>query len=144
MHGLIAQSPHADDVHIRSALVDMYAKCERPEDARRVFDAMPERNVVSWNSLITCFEQNGPVGEALVLFVEMMDAGFFPDEVTLSSVMSGCVGLAAQREGRQVHAHMVKCDRLRDDMVLNNALVDMYAKCGRTGGRGKQGRKVYL
>jgi pentatricopeptide repeat protein len=110
----------------------MYAKCERPEDARRVFDAMPERNVVSWNSLITCYEQNGPVGEALVLFVEMMAAGFFPDEVTLSSVMSACAGLAADREGRQVHAHMVKCDRLRDDMVLNNALVDMYAKCGRT------------
>jgi pentatricopeptide repeat protein len=132
VHGLVARSPHADDVHIGTALVDMYAKCERPVDARRVFEAMPERNVVSWNSLITCYEQNGPVGEAFVLFVEMMATGFFPDEVTLSSVMSACAGLAAEREGRQVHAHMVKCDRLRDDMVLNNALVDMYAKCGRT------------
>ena len=132
VHGLVAKSPHAEDVRIGSALVDIYAKCERPEDARRVFDTMPERNVVSWNSLITCYEQNGPVGEALVLFVEMMDAGFIPDEVTLASVMSACAGLFAEREGQQVHARVVKCNRFMEDMVLNNALVDMYAKCGRT------------
>ncbi|GJN02889.1 hypothetical protein PR202_ga20280 [Eleusine coracana subsp. coracana] len=130
VHGLVVKSPHAKDVHIGS--VDMYAKCERPEEARRVFEAMPERNVVSWNSLITCYEQNGPVGEALALFVKMMDAGFVPDEVTLASVMSACAGLAAEREGRQVHARVVKCGRFREDMVLNNALVDMYAKCGKT------------
>jgi pentatricopeptide repeat protein len=132
VHGLVVKSPHAKDVHIGSALVDMYAKCEQPEEARKVFEAMPERNVVTWNSLITCYEQNGPVGEALVLFVEMMDAGFIPDEVTLASVMSACAGLAADREGRQVHTRVVKCDRFREDMILNNALVDMYAKCGRT------------
>jgi pentatricopeptide repeat protein len=44
---------------------------------------MPEGNIVSWNSLITCYEQNGPVREALVLFVRMMNAGFVPDEVIL-------------------------------------------------------------
>ncbi|RLM74685.1 protein disulfide isomerase-like 1-2 [Panicum miliaceum] len=126
VHGLVAKSPHVEDVRIGSALVDMYAKCERPEDARRVFDTMPERNVVSWNSLITCYEQNGPVGEALVLFVEMMDAGFIPDEMTLASVVSACAGLAAEREGRQVHARVVKCNRFMEDMVLNNALVDIF------------------
>uniref|UniRef100_A0A0D9W571 Pentatricopeptide repeat-containing protein n=1 Tax=Leersia perrieri TaxID=77586 RepID=A0A0D9W571_9ORYZ len=132
VHALVSKSSHGSDVYIGSALVDMYAKCERPEEARRVFDGMPERNIVSWNSLITCYEQNGPVDEALVLFVGMMKAGFVPDEVTLASVMSACAGLAAGREGRQIHACMVKSDKLREDMVLNNALVDMYAKCGRT------------
>ncbi|KAJ1271080.1 hypothetical protein BS78_06G101700 [Paspalum vaginatum] len=132
LHGLVSKSTGAEDVHIGSSLVDMYAKCEHPEDARRVFDAMPERNIVSWNSMITCYEQNGPVGEALVLFIEMMDDGFVPDEVTMASIMSACAGLTAEREGQQVHARVVKCDRFRADMVLNNAMVDMYAKCGRT------------
>ncbi|XP_006652312.1 pentatricopeptide repeat-containing protein At2g13600 [Oryza brachyantha] len=132
VHALVTKSSRWSDVYIGSALVDMYAKCERPEEAQKVFDAMPERNIVSWNSLITCYEQNGPVDEALVLFVRMMNDGFMPDEVTFASVMSACAGLAMAREGRQVHACMVKSDRLREDMVLNNALVDMYAKCGRT------------
>ncbi|KAG8082070.1 hypothetical protein GUJ93_ZPchr0014g47411 [Zizania palustris] len=139
IHALVTKSSHRDGVYIGSALVDMYAKCERPEEARRVFDAMPERNIVSWNSLITCYEQNGPVDEALLLFVGMMKAGFVPDEVTLASVMSACAGLAVDREGRQVHACMVKSDRFREDMVLNNALVDMYAKCGRTS----EARRVF-
>uniref|UniRef100_A0A0D3FW35 Pentatricopeptide repeat-containing protein n=3 Tax=Oryza TaxID=4527 RepID=A0A0D3FW35_9ORYZ len=132
VHALVTKSSHGSDVYIGTALVDMYAKCERPEEAQKVFDAMPERNIVSWNSLITCYEQNGPVDEALALFVRMMKDGFVPDEVTLASVMSACAGLAAGREGRQVHTRMVKSDRFREDMVLNNALVDMYAKCGRT------------
>jgi pentatricopeptide repeat protein len=133
VHAIVSKSPHGKDgVYIGSALLDMYAKCECPAEARKVFEAMPERNIVSWNSLITCYEQNGPVGEALVLFVRMMDAGFVPDEVTLASIMSACAGLAADREGRQVHARVMKSDRFREDMVLSNALVDMYAKCGRT------------
>jgi pentatricopeptide repeat protein len=90
----------------------MYAKCEQPEEVRKVFEAMPERNVVTWNSLITCYEQNGPLGEALVLFVEMMDAGFVPDEVTLTSVMSACASLAA-------------------DNVSWNAMIIGYAQNGR-------------
>jgi pentatricopeptide repeat protein len=91
---------------------DMYAKCEQPEEARKVFKAMPERNIVTWNSLITCYEQNGPLGEALVLFVEMMDAGFVPDEVILASVMSACASLAA-------------------DNVSWNAMIVGYAQNGR-------------
>ncbi|KAG5529026.1 hypothetical protein RHGRI_029632 [Rhododendron griersonianum] len=90
---------------------------------------MTDRNAVSWNSLITCYEQNGPACEALCVFVRMMDNGFVPDEVTLASVISACASLSANKEGRQIHARVVKLDKLRDDFVLSNALVDMYAKC---------------
>ncbi|KAK1275102.1 Pentatricopeptide repeat-containing protein [Acorus gramineus] len=119
------------DVYMGSALVDMYSKCGRGSDAVRVFDGMHERNVVSWNSLITCYEQNGPAEGALRSFAAMMEAGFEPDEVTLASVVSACATLAALREGSQVHARVVRDGRHRDDLVLGNALVDMYAKCGR-------------
>ncbi|KAJ8769156.1 hypothetical protein K2173_000931 [Erythroxylum novogranatense] len=61
----------------------------------------------------------------------MMESGFEPDEVTLASVVSGCASLAAFKEGLQIHARAMKCDRLRDDLILGDALVDMYAKCGR-------------
>ncbi|KAG6512845.1 hypothetical protein ZIOFF_030979 [Zingiber officinale] len=133
IHASISKSHLADGVYMGSALIDMYAKCGRPSDARRVFDGMARRNVVSWNSLITCFEQNGPQNEALVLFVRMMENGVAYDEVTLASVVSACASLSALREGKQVHARAIKCDEHRQDLVLSNALVDMYAKCRKIG-----------
>ena len=131
IHGAISKLPLQRDVFMGSALVDMYAKCGQPLEARKVFDEMPERNAVSWNSLITCYEQNGPASEALKLFRRMMETGVDPDEVTLASVVSACATLVAIREGSQIHARTMKSDKLRSDLVLCNATVDMYAKCGR-------------
>lgn len=131
IHALISKSRFSSDVYMGSALVDMYSKCRSVLDASRVFDGMPERNIVSWNSLITCYEQNGPTNEALELFLFMMKSGVQPDEVTLASVVSACAGLSLIREGLQIHATVIKSDKFRDDNVLCNALVDMYAKCGR-------------
>ncbi|GAB4848254.1 Pentatricopeptide repeat-containing protein At2g13600 [Ancistrocladus abbreviatus] len=131
VHGLLSKSPYFEDVYMGSALVDMYSKCGNVEYARRVFDEMGERNVVTWNSLITCYEQNGPTNEALEIFVRMMDSGLEPDEVTLASVVSACATLTAIREGMQIHARVVRIDEYSDDLILGNALVDMYAKCGR-------------
>jgi len=131
IHALISKSPLACDVYMGSALVDMYSKCRRPLDAQKLFEGMPEKNVVSWNSLITCYEQNGPAVEALVLFVRMMECGMEPDELTLASVVSACASLSALREGKQIHARAMKFDKFRNDLVLSNALVDMYAKCTR-------------
>ncbi|XP_021861760.1 pentatricopeptide repeat-containing protein At2g13600 [Spinacia oleracea] len=131
VHGLMLKSPFFKDVYMGSALVDMYAKCGAVECARMVFDGMVERNRVTWNSLITCYEQNGPVGEAVEVFANMMDNGVDTDEVTLASVVSACATLTLVREGMQIHASVVKKDKYRNDLILSNALVDMYAKCGR-------------
>ncbi|KAE7998358.1 hypothetical protein FH972_002911 [Carpinus fangiana] len=66
----------------------MYSKCGSVACAQRVFDRMSERNRVSWNSMITCYEQNGPANEALEVFVKMMDCGIERNKVTLASVVS--------------------------------------------------------
>ncbi|KAM1556126.1 hypothetical protein ACFX15_039202 [Malus domestica] len=131
IHAVIAKSSYSSDVYMGSALIDMYSKCGSVSCAQRVFDGMNDRNTVSWNSLITCYEQNGPASEALEVFVKMMECGFKPDELTLASVVSACASLSAIKEGQQIHACVVKCDKYRDDLVMCNALVDMYAKCKR-------------
>lgn len=139
IHALILKSQLSSDVYMGSALIDMYSKCRMVFDARTIFDGMPERNIVSWNCLITCYEQNGPTNEALELFMYMMKCGVQPDEVTLASVVSACAGLSVIREGLQIHAVGIKSDKFRDDLVLCNALVDMYAKCGRI----KEARHIF-
>lgn len=131
VHALISKSRYSTHVYMGSALIDMYSKCGSVTCAHEVFSGMIERNLVTWNSMITCYEQNGPTSEALEVFVRMMDCGLEPDEVTLASVVSACANLCALKEGLQIHARVMKIDKLRDDLVLGNALVDMYAKCGR-------------
>ncbi|CAH8385184.1 unnamed protein product [Eruca vesicaria subsp. sativa] len=133
LHSLIVKSPSLlSDVHIGSALVDMYSKCGKVEDAQQVFDEMGgHRNVVTWNSLITCYEQNGPVVEALNVFRLMLRSSIEPDEVTLASVISACASCSAVKVGREVHGRVATNVKLRNDIILSNAFVDMYAKCGR-------------
>ncbi|XP_014492252.1 pentatricopeptide repeat-containing protein At2g13600 [Vigna radiata var. radiata] len=131
IHALISKSRYLLDVYMGSALVDMYSKCGVVISAQKAFDEMVVRNIVSWNSLITCYEQNGPAEKALEVFVRMMDNGVEPDEITLASVVSACASLSATREGLQIHARVIKRDKFRNDLVLGNALVDMYAKCKR-------------
>ncbi|XP_022134814.1 pentatricopeptide repeat-containing protein At2g13600-like [Momordica charantia] len=130
IHSLIYRSNYISDVYMGSALVDMYSKCGRVDRARSVFDGMTVRSRVSWNSLITCYEQNGPVDEALVIFFEMIKCRVEADEVTLASVVSACATISAIK-GQQIHTRVVKCDEFRNDLILCNALVDMYAKCNR-------------
>ncbi|XP_077249800.1 pentatricopeptide repeat (PPR) superfamily protein [Tasmannia lanceolata] len=139
IHALILKSPFSSNVYMGSALIDMYSKCRSASDACKLFDEMPQRNVVSWNSLITCCEQNGPINEALELFSRMMKCGVEPDEVTLASVVSACASLSAVKEGMQIHARAIKSDEFRDDLILGNAFVDMYAKCGRI----KEARRIF-
>ncbi|CAI9103118.1 OLC1v1001559C1 [Oldenlandia corymbosa var. corymbosa] len=131
IHASVSKSFYASDVFIESALIDMYSKCGRVSCAQKVFDGMKQRNVVSWNSLITCYEQNGPANEGLIVFRNMMNCGIEPDEMTLASVVSACASLNAVKEGKEIHARVIKFDRFRNDVIICNALVDMYAKCGR-------------
>ena len=82
---------------------------------------------VVWNSIIGAFAQNSDGDEALELFKRMKRTGFAAEEATLTSVFRACTGLALLELGRQVHVHAVKYGQ---DLILNNALVDMYCKCG--------------
>ncbi|XAR62736.1 hypothetical protein NMG60_11017597 [Bertholletia excelsa] len=131
IHASISKSSHSLDVYMGSALVDMYAKCRSVACAQKVFEGMTKRNIVTWNSLISCYEQNGPASEALDAFLRMMNCGFGPDEVTIASVLSACASLSAIKVGKELHARAVKFEKLRNDLVISNALVDMYAKCSR-------------
>ncbi|KAM1592921.1 hypothetical protein ACFX1Z_036358 [Malus domestica] len=68
------------DEFVANTLVVMYAKCREFGDSRRLFDAIPERNVVSWNALFSCYVQSDFHGESMDLFQEMILSGVRPNE----------------------------------------------------------------
>ncbi|GAB2291664.1 Pentatricopeptide repeat-containing protein At2g03880, mitochondrial [Dionaea muscipula] len=115
------------DVFVRSALIDVYAQWGELDDALCVFNEMVTGDSIVWNSIIGAFAQNCNGDEALNLFKRMKSAGFVAHQATLTSTLRACTGLGLLELGRQVHVHVLKYDR---DLILDNALLDMYCKCG--------------
>ncbi|KAH8510156.1 hypothetical protein H0E87_007905 [Populus deltoides] len=127
LHCCIIKIGLDSDVFVRSALIDVYSRWGELENALRVFDEMVTGDLVVWSSIIAGFAQNSDGDEALRLFKRMKRAGFLAQQTTLTSVLRACTGLALLELGRQVHVHVLKYDQ---DLILNNALLDMYCKCG--------------
>ncbi|KAK4778217.1 hypothetical protein SAY87_018404 [Trapa incisa] len=98
--------------------------------ARRLFDEMPDPNVVSWTSLMAGYSDQGLPGRALHLYVEMRRGPVAPNEFTLGTAVNACAALTQLEMGRRIHAHVVVLD-LRDNLVVYTSLVDMYGKCSR-------------
>jgi pentatricopeptide repeat protein len=115
---------------VGTALVDMYAKCGSLEKAREVLEELVFRDAITWNTLITGYIQSGQGIEALNCFKQMQEEGFSPDSVTFGCILRACGSIGAVGTGKSIHKAIVRRGLLRGDIVLGNALVDMYAKCG--------------
>lgn len=118
------------DTMLANALIDMYAKCGVLKKAEEVFNELPIRDIVSWNALITGFVQLGHGKKALQLYKRMQSEGFSPNAITYTCVLKACGIVRASDVGKEVHAEIEKACLLARDIVLGNALIDMYAKCG--------------
>ncbi|XP_073056439.1 LOW QUALITY PROTEIN: pentatricopeptide repeat-containing protein At2g03880, mitochondrial-like [Primulina eburnea] len=127
LHCCIIKVGLESDVFVKSALIDVYSKLGELEGALCIFNEMVTRDPVVWNTIIGGFAQNSNGDEALNLFIRMKRLGFWADQSTLTSVLRSSTSLALLELGRQIHVHVIKFDR---DLVLNNALLDMYCKCG--------------
>ncbi|PIN13213.1 hypothetical protein CDL12_14178 [Handroanthus impetiginosus] len=114
---------------LENHFVNMYGKCGSTKDARKVFDNMWERNVVSWTALIAAYSQNGPDIEAIKLYIQMQQAGFMPDHFTFGSVIKACSSLTEADLGRQLHAQVIKSE-FGSHLIAQNALIAMYTKFG--------------
>ncbi|XP_022853368.1 pentatricopeptide repeat-containing protein At3g51320 [Olea europaea var. sylvestris] len=113
-----------------NTIVDGFAKVGEMGRAHHVFDAMPERNVVSWNVMITGYLNFGNPGNALKLFREMARIRFSCNDTTLVSVLTACGRSNRLKEGRSVHAVLVRIF-LNLSLIIDTAMINMYGKGGR-------------
>ncbi|KAF3786147.1 Pentatricopeptide repeat-containing protein [Nymphaea thermarum] len=90
MHCLVFKSGLDENVYVGSALVDMYGKSGSIWDADQVFYEMPERNLITWNAMISGYSQHGYVNEALSTFEAMQEESVAPNYITLVCVLSAC------------------------------------------------------
>ncbi|KAJ7546044.1 hypothetical protein O6H91_08G021700 [Diphasiastrum complanatum] len=112
---------------IVNALINMYSKCGSLEDAESIFRVFPERDVVSWNTMLTAYCHYGQSKAAVQLFGQMQREGVEIDNVTIVSILDACANLADLQEGRLIHAAVLK-KPIAIDSVMATALVNMYGK----------------
>ncbi|CAA7397034.1 unnamed protein product [Spirodela intermedia] len=136
IHGLCVKKGLDDaDAVVGTALLDMYAKCGCAEDARRIFDEMPHRTVVSWNAMISGYGLQGQGREALETFQRMLLAGggggAAPNHSTFISLISACGHAGMVEEGLKVFTSMSRDFDLLPETRHYAAVVDLLARAGR-------------
>ncbi|MCO5567166.1 hypothetical protein L7F22_020854 [Adiantum nelumboides] len=128
IHDDIVRDGHQLNVVLGSALVDMYGKCGLVDEARSVFDGLPERNAITWGGMLASYVQQGLEHDALILFKGMLERGIEPDRATVSCMVKACCAAGTIKKGREIHDLII---RKKDefDATIISALVDLYAKC---------------
>ncbi|KAI5081354.1 hypothetical protein GOP47_0004537, partial [Adiantum capillus-veneris] len=127
---IVTQGLLKQNVMLGNALVDMYAKCGVLQKAQKVLEELPVRNVVSWSALIAGYVQQGQGQEALCCFQQLQREGISPNAITYTCILKACGLMQDADMGKRIHNDIFSQGLLEKDVVLGNALVDMYAKCG--------------
>lgn len=122
-----------------NALMAMYAKLGKLRDAEVVFEIFAERDLISWNTIISALVQDARFHEALRYLNLMILEGFKPDEVTIASVLPACSHLELLDTGKEIHAYLLRNEDLVANSFVTSALVDMYCNCKQV----ESGRRVF-
>uniref|UniRef100_A0ACD5YF26 Uncharacterized protein n=3 Tax=Avena sativa TaxID=4498 RepID=A0ACD5YF26_AVESA len=132
------------DVVSCNAMVTGYSQTGNFEAAFEIFKNMRKENislnVVTWTAVIAGYAQRGCGQEALNIFRQMVFSGSKPNSVTIISLLSACASLGACSQGMETHAYSLKNgllsldnyfggDGVDGDLMVQNALIDMYSKC---------------
>ncbi|OVA20422.1 Pentatricopeptide repeat [Macleaya cordata] len=114
---------------VGNTLLDMYAKAGSIEDARKVFDRLEKRDVVSWNSMLTGFAQHGLAKEAVERFEEMLKIGILPNEITFLCVLTACSHGGLLKEG-QYYFELMKKYKVEPQVEHYVTIVDLLGRAG--------------
>ncbi|OWM85667.1 pentatricopeptide repeat-containing protein At1g31430 [Punica granatum] len=129
VHGHVVKAGMDLDPYVGNSLMDLYGGFGRAESMLRVFDGMPERDVVSWNVMISSYVRCGKFSNAVDAFRRMWSEGMLsPDEATVVSTLSACTSLKMLELGVEIHRYID--ENLDRTLIMSNALLDMYSKCG--------------
>ncbi|XP_030472219.1 pentatricopeptide repeat-containing protein At1g11290, chloroplastic-like [Syzygium oleosum] len=134
IHGFSAKSGFDGDVFVLNSMVFMYGECGHVALARFLFDEMPDRDAVSWSTMIRCYSRNGLVEKALELVKEMHIANVKPNEAALVNMANLFADLGNVEMAKAMHAYAIRTASggYSDEnmgVMLGTALIDMHAKC---------------
>lgn len=132
VHALAVKAGQICDVFVGCSAFDMYCKTGLRDEARKVFDEMPERNLATWNAYMSNAVLDGRPQNAVYKFIEFLRAGGEPNSITFCAFLNACSDTSNLELGRQLHGFVMRCGFGKDVSVLNG-LIDFYGKCREVG-----------
>ncbi|XP_047341282.1 putative pentatricopeptide repeat-containing protein At1g56570 [Impatiens glandulifera] len=128
IHAEVIKCGFESDIPVMNSLLDMYCRCNYLVEANQCFNETNPRDLITWNTLIAGYEKSDST-ESLHIFSQMESSGFSPNCFTFTSIVAACANLTVLSFGQQVHGSIHRKGFERN-LILANALIDMYAKCG--------------
>ena len=129
IHGLVVKLGLESNICVCNTLINMYSEAGSSADAELVFLKMPEKDLISWNSMMASYVHDEKCLYALELFAEMIRMKKTMNHVTFTSALAACSDPEFFVVGKSVHALVVLAG-LHDNLIIGNALVTMYGKSG--------------
>lgn len=131
LHPLVLKCGFGCEVFVGNALITMYSRWGALDEAGRVFDEMPTRDLVSWNAMLSGYAQERECFglEAVSLFVNMVGQGMLLDHVSFTGAVSACGHMRNLDLGRQIHGLAQKVG-YGTHVAVCNVLISTYSKCG--------------
>ncbi|CAA7019087.1 unnamed protein product [Microthlaspi erraticum] len=132
VHARIIRTGASTCTRHANGLVNLYAKCGNLPKAHSIFNAIDSKDIVSWNSLITGYSQNGERSSSLAvmkLFREMRAQNILPNAYTFGGIFKAESSLGSSTVGRQAHALVVKMSSF-GDIYVDTSMLGMYCKAG--------------
>ncbi|XP_059640366.1 pentatricopeptide repeat-containing protein At4g19220, mitochondrial [Cornus florida] len=128
IHGFTIRRDMAMNMSVTNSLMDMYLKCSCVKAAEHLFNAAPERDLISWNTMISGYSQNGNSREAQTLFKELHRMCSKCNLSTLLAVLPSCNSLASLHFGKSIHCWQLKLG-FSNNILAVNSLMFMYMNC---------------
>ncbi|GER28194.1 pentatricopeptide repeat-containing family protein [Striga asiatica] len=118
-------------VSVNNALITMYSKCGDLQDARKLFDEMPEHNEISLNSMIAGYAQHGLGPESLTLFEQMLEKKMSPTSITFVSVLSACAHTGRVEDGKRYFRAMKEDFKIEPEEEHYACMIDILGRAGK-------------
>ncbi|XP_058742740.1 pentatricopeptide repeat-containing protein At3g22150, chloroplastic [Vicia villosa] len=131
IHGFSIRHFLEKNVYVGTALTDTYSKCGAISYAENVFVRTPEKNSVSYTTMMMCYGQHGMGKRALTLYDSMLRSGIKPDGVTFVAILSACNYSGLVDEGLQIFESMEKVHKIKPSMEHFCCVADMLGRVGR-------------
>lgn len=129
IHDYLIEEGFGSEVSIATTLVDMYAKCGQIDTAKEIFDSINEKDVISWNVMISCYGMHGYGTTAIEIFHQMEDSDVRPNDLTFLAVLSACAHAGLVDEAKLMF-HKMKEYSLVPTLRHYSCMVDLYGRSG--------------